>query len=112
MSSTYLQLTDVNFEELILRSPVPALVAFCSSQCGPSQKLGPTLTALAMKYGSRARIGRFEVEANSATSTQYGVQATPVVLLFSGGRPAERIVGLPPEELLQGKLDDQIRRKP
>ena len=106
---TYLLLTDSNFDELVVRSPVPVLVAFCSSQCGPSQRLGPTLRRLAEAYADTVRIGRFEMDGRSTTPTHYGVQAAPTLLFFRGGKPAARAVGAAPEEWLRGKLDDQIR---
>lgn len=109
--TTCLQLTDANFEELVLRSPVPVLVAFCSSRCGPSQRLGATLAGLAGAYGTGARIGRFEMEGRSAITIRYGVQATPTLLFFRGGEPAQRAVGEAPEEWLRHKLDEEIRRK-
>lgn len=102
-------LTDANFEEMILRSPVPVLVAFCSSRCGPSQRLGSSLHSVAETFGDSARIGRFEMDGRSTTPTDYGVQATPTLLFFRGGKAVARAVGAAPEEWLRRKLDDQIR---
>ena len=53
-----LEITDANFEELVLKSDKPVLVDFWATWCGPCRMVGPIVDELANDYEGKARIGR------------------------------------------------------
>src|SRR5215211_1629737 len=53
---------DKDFEERVLRSSTPVLVAFRASYCLPSQQLVPIINEIAVKFGERVRCVAVDAE--------------------------------------------------
>ncbi len=88
-----LELTDANFEELVLKSDKPVLVDFWAAWCGPCRMLAPIVEELGKDYGDKVVIGKVDVDANQKYAAQYGVRNIPTVLIFKGGEVIEKQVG-------------------
>jgi thioredoxin-like negative regulator of GroEL len=71
--------------------------------------IAPVVEKIARDYGSRLKVAKLNVDENPQTAMRYHVQGIPTLLLFKGGRVADRIVGAAPELLLRGKVDAVLR---
>ena len=49
-----LEITDANFEEVVLKSSQPVLVDFWAEWCGPCRMLGPIIEELSSDYDGKA----------------------------------------------------------
>jgi thioredoxin 2 len=88
-----LLLSDQNFTETVLRSPLPFLVNFFSPNCGPCKLLSPTINKIARDYEGRLKVGSFNVDINQHVPTLYRVGGTPTLVLFQSGKELSRIEG-------------------
>ena len=104
--SRILELTETNFDQTVLQSPVPVLVDFWSPSCMPCRALVPVLNALAEENGNDIRIAKVNAAECVALAAQYGVDMLPTLLFFSGGRVVERMVGAQSQEKIQNALDE------
>jgi thioredoxin 2 len=86
-------LSDQNFTETVLRSPLPFLVNFFSPNCGPCKLLSPTINKMARDYEGRLKVGSLNVDINQYVPTLYGVGGTPTLLLFQSGKVESRLEG-------------------
>ena len=77
-----IEITDANFEELVLKSDKPVLVDFWAEWCGPCRMVGPVVEELSKEYEGRAVIGKVDVDSNSAISAQFGIRNIPTLLYF------------------------------
>jgi len=86
-------LTDDNFRQQVLESPVPVLVDAWSQGCGPCKLLEPVVMQLSRDYQGRLRVAEFDVALAPKTAARLRVTGTPTVVYFSRGREVERVVG-------------------
>jgi len=105
MSQNVIDVTDENFDELVLRSDRPVLADFWAEWCGPCRRLAPTIEALGAEYADRARVVKVNVDAAPALARRYGVQGIPTLILFSDGAERERIVGAAAREAIAAMID-------
>jgi thioredoxin 1 len=103
-----LQITDANFEELVINSKVPVLVDFWAEWCGPCRMVGPVVDELAKEYDGKAVVGKVDVDNNPKIATEYGIMSIPALLFFKNGQVVDKQVGAVPKHILAGKLDAQM----
>ncbi len=100
-----LTLTESNFKEQVVDSPIPVLVDFWAEWCGPCKMLGPILEELATDYEGRVKIGKLNIDDSPSVANEYGIRAIPTMLIFKGGQVAEQVVGLRSKRDLKANLD-------
>ena len=100
-----IEITDANFEEIVLKSEKPVLVDFWAEWCGPCRLLGPIVEEMATEYEGRAIIGKVNVDENPGISAKFGVRNIPTILFIKNGEVADKSVGAVPKAQLASKLD-------
>ncbi len=103
-----LELTDQNFEELVLKSDKPVLVDFWAEWCGPCRMVGPVVDELSSEYEGKAVIGKLNVDTNPNVAMQFGIRNIPALLYFKGGQVVDKQIGVAPKSVLAGKIDAQL----
>lgn len=99
------EITDANFEELVLKSSVPVVVDFWAEWCGPCRMIGPIIEEMAGEYDGKAIIGKVNVDQNPGVSAQFGIRNIPTILFVKNGEIADKSVGAVPKQQLTSKLD-------
>jgi thioredoxin 1 len=92
-SEGVLTLSDADFDTEVLNSKTPVLVDFWATWCGYCRRIEPTVNAIAGEYAGRLKVGKVDIDKNRATTTRYGITATPTLLLFKQGRVVGIIKG-------------------
>jgi thioredoxin 1 len=103
-----LELTDANFDELVLKSDKPVLVDFWAEWCGPCRMVGPVVEELAKDFDGRAVIGKVNVDNNPGISMKFGIRNIPALLYFKNGEIVDKQIGAVPKNVLQQKLEAQL----
>ena len=107
MSET-VEITDANFQEVVLDSDKLVLVDFWAEWCGPCRMVGPIMKELASEYDGQVVVGKLNVDHNGESSINYGVRNIPTVLFFKGGEVVGKQVGAAPKSVYVGKIDGEL----
>ena len=102
-----LEITDANFEELVLKSDKPVIIDYWATWCGPCKMLSPIVEELAKEMDGQVVFGKMNVEKNT-TGTKYGVSALPTLMFFKGGQKIESIMGVPTKAKIKEKAQAMV----
>ncbi len=105
MSEFVQEINDSDFAAFTGKGLV--LVDFWAPWCGPCKMMGPILDEVAQKVTSYAKIGKINVDENTASASEFGVQSIPTMILFKDGKEVNRSIGACSEEELISKIDAQ-----
>ncbi len=86
--------TTQEFSGHVLQADKPVLVDFYATWCPPCKKLAPIINELAGEYEGRANFVKVDGDKSRDLMSEYGVKVYPTVLIFSGGKPVKKILGL------------------
>jgi len=107
-SNAIVEVTDANFDADVLKSVQPVLVDFWATWCGPCRAIAPIVEELATEYTGKVRVGKMDVDRNSATPMRYKVTGIPTLLVFKNGQVVEQLVGYKSKDDIQKALDRHV----
>jgi thioredoxin 1 len=102
--------TDADFQGVVLESDVPVLVDFWAPWCGPCKMAGPVLEKIAAEYDGRLKVCKMNVDEERQVASQHGIMSIPTMYLFKNGQVVEQITGITPnfEADLKAKIDSHV----
>ena len=103
-----IEITDANFEELVVNSDKPVMIDFWAVWCGPCRMIAPIVEEMSGEYEGKAVIGKVDVDSNPEVAMKYGIRNIPTVLFVKNGEVADKQVGAAPKQVFTSKLDALI----
>jgi len=101
-----IELSEQDFDTVVLQSDVPVLVDFWSPSCGPCRLIAPLLDVLATENGDAAKFVKINAFENMTVAARYGVDMLPTIMIFRNGNVVERMVGAVDKARMQSALDE------
>lgn len=102
------EITEQNFEELVLKSDKPVLLDLWAAWCGPCRMVGPIVDEIYDEYKEKAVIAKLNVDENPNVSSKLGVRNIPTILYFKNGEVVDKQIGAAPKAMLTTKLEQQL----
>jgi hypothetical protein len=100
-------LTDAAAPDFLDEHPL-VLLAFLDSHDELSLRVRHRLAAVAARVG--VPIGIIDVARASVVADAFGVRAAPMLLVFRGGEVVDRLIGVPPEDIIEETVRARLAR--
>ena len=92
-SAPIIDLDESNFDQTITESPVPILIDFFASWCGPCHMLAPVLEEIAKEQGENLKVAKVDVDTSPRLIIRFGIGNIPTLLFFKDGELKDQLVG-------------------
>jgi thioredoxin 2 len=86
-------ISDGNFEEKVLKSPLPVLVFAMSPTCPTCNLTAPHVDAFARESKGKALVGKLNVQFNPQLASRFDILSVPQFLIFDRGELIETLTG-------------------
>ncbi len=103
-----IDVTDSDFDTVVLRSKPLAVVDFWADRCAPCETMSAHVAFLAEDFEDRLLVTALDVDENPQTTERYAVMGMPTLLFLDQGVEAHRQVGLRPYEELKQVVEDLL----
>jgi thiol-disulfide isomerase/thioredoxin len=96
--------TDANFAQTVLQSPLPVLLYGWAPWCSVCGGTNPQVDQLAHETKGKIRVGRLNVETNPQLASKYNILSVPAFIIFDAGQFKEHLTGGIPKHDLKIKM--------
>lgn len=103
-----LELTEGNWDEVVLGCGVPILVDCWAPWCIPCRRVTPIVQDLADSLAGRLAVGTLNADDAPRITARYEVLSLPTLLLFVGGEQVARVVGVPKADKLRALIEPHL----
>jgi thioredoxin 1 len=104
-----MHVNDSEFEEKVLKSPLPVVVDFWAPWCGPCKMIAPTLEKIAGEYAGKLTIVKVNTDENPEWAMKFGVQGIPTMLFIAQGQVRDRMVGAGPAAMIKARVEALLK---
>jgi thioredoxin 2 len=88
-----IMITEGNFDEKVLRSPLPVLLYCWAPWCSTCKMVAPLISEFAAESDGSVRVGKLNVDANAALAARFDIRSIPFLLIFDNGQLKESFPG-------------------
>ena len=89
-------LNDETFARTVAESEIPVLVDFYADWCGPCKIMAPSVDQLAAENQGKLLVAKLDTDRSPRTAQSFDIRGIPTVIVFRGGREAQRSSGAMP----------------
>jgi thioredoxin 1 len=97
-----------NFEDEVLKSPVPVLLDFWAEWCGPCRMVGLILDQIAEEYSGKLKVCKINVDEENDLAGRHGVVSIPTLVVYHNGKLIRQQTGAIPKVQIQNLFGDLI----
>lgn len=104
------EITDANFEQEVLASPLPVLIDLYADWCQPCKQLSPVVAALADELAGKVMVVKINIDNSPMVAQMFRVQSIPMLVVLHEGRPVAAEMGVLNREQILKMLEPVLPR--
>jgi thioredoxin 1 len=110
---TVRNILESDFDEEVLKSPIPVLVFFCVSRNDACRLTSPAVAEVAEKYQDKIKVVKVDADLNKNIARKYDAESyyTPVLILFNRKKERDRLTGTASQAALDRMIDKVLKLK-
>ena len=99
-----IDVTEATFADEVLLSPIPVVVDYWATWCGPCKQMAPIIEELARDYEGRVKF----VNAEVTFAAEKGILSIPTLEFYKSGRVEKTLSGGKSKNALKKVIDELI----
>lgn len=99
-----IQVTEDNFDEVVMKSKKPVLLDFYADWCGPCKMMSPIVEEISEEYADTYVVGKVNVDEEPALALKYQVMSIPMLVTMNYGAFSEKSIGAVDKETVLALL--------
>ena len=99
-----INLTNLNFEDEVMRSDKPVLIDFFATWCGPCSMVSPIVDEIAQERND-IKVCKVDVDEQGELAAAFGVSSIPTLVVFKNGKITAKQIGALPKPGILALLD-------
>lgn len=99
-----INLTNLNFEQEVMRSDKPVLIDFFANWCGPCRMVSPLVDEIADERED-VKVCKVDVDEQGELASHFGVSSIPMLVVMKNGKITAQNVGAIPKPAIIELLD-------
>ncbi len=103
-----INLTNANFDEVVVNSEIPVIVDFWAPWCGPCKMFAPIFNETSKKYPLKAVFAKVNTEVEQTLGSKYSIKSIPTLVIYKNGLEVKRISGALDPLRLSNLIDEYI----
>ena len=88
-----IELSESNFDEVVVNSDLPVVVDFWAPWCGPCKMMGPNFEKSASNFPLKALYVKVNTENEQNLGARFGIRSIPTVIVFKDSKEVHRVSG-------------------
>lgn len=99
-----INLTNLNFEQEVMRSDKPVLIDFFANWCGPCRMVSPLVDEIADERED-VKVCKVDVDEQGELASHFGVSSIPMLVVMKNGKVTAKNIGAIPKPAIIELLD-------